>query len=378
METTEVIRTVVCPLETSERKNEKLERGVSDFQRAAKKTAEMLPSFQERNWQRNNSQVYRTVQNELGETEIKDKVIQNAVHRVIENFKSARERDASLPKAGIPDCDFVILTNQGYDIAENDRGYGFKAKFIPYKTEWWHLDIGEYQEDYFERVFNGDARFGQAELALTDRGPIVRIAVTWEQEVTTREDAEYIVGVDVGYNTIYAVAVRERETGEIVDVSIRSGHDFQHIRNHVQDSLTRFKKAGKLDRASKERDIQEHYTNHILSEAACEVVDLSAEYSPCVIAIEDIEHYREKDRENAIHDWPYSKFQSEIVEKAHAEGIGIEKVEPYYTSQTCSECGFQDSENRKETHFECVSCGYQVNADVNAAMNISGSGVGGE
>ena len=47
------------------------------------------------------------------------------------------------------------------------------------------------------------------------------------------------------------------------------------------------------------------------------------------------------------------------------------KVNPAYTSQTCSECGHVDKENRKtQARFLCVSCGFAYNADTNAAMNI--------
>ena len=47
------------------------------------------------------------------------------------------------------------------------------------------------------------------------------------------------------------------------------------------------------------------------------------------------------------------------------------EVNPAYTSQTCSECGHADKENRKsQARFRCVSCGYMSNADTNAAMNI--------
>lgn len=47
------------------------------------------------------------------------------------------------------------------------------------------------------------------------------------------------------------------------------------------------------------------------------------------------------------------------------------EVNPAYTSQTCSECGHADKENRKtQQRFLCVSCGFASNADTNAAMNI--------
>ena len=47
------------------------------------------------------------------------------------------------------------------------------------------------------------------------------------------------------------------------------------------------------------------------------------------------------------------------------------KVNPAYTSQTCSHCGHAEKENRKtQERFQCVSCGYVSNADTNAAINI--------
>jgi len=54
----------------------------------------------------------------------------------------------------------------------------------------------------------------------------------------------------------------------------------------------------------------------------------------------------------------------------------VVRINPKYTSQTCSECGYKDSENRKsQSNFECKCCGHIENADVNAAKNIKGEGI---
>ena len=50
----------------------------------------------------------------------------------------------------------------------------------------------------------------------------------------------------------------------------------------------------------------------------------------------------------------------------------IEKINPAYTSQTCSGCGHRDPESREsQSRFRCRTCGLTVNADVNAARNIA-------
>lgn len=50
----------------------------------------------------------------------------------------------------------------------------------------------------------------------------------------------------------------------------------------------------------------------------------------------------------------------------------VEKVNPAYTSQTCSTCKHVDPKSRKsQADFVCTACGHQANADVNAACNIA-------
>ena len=45
-----------------------------------------------------------------------------------------------------------------------------------------------------------------------------------------------------------------------------------------------------------------------------------------------------------------------------------------YTSQTCSRCGHVDKENRQtQEKFVCTKCGFELNADHNAAINIARS-----
>ena len=51
--------------------------------------------------------------------------------------------------------------------------------------------------------------------------------------------------------------------------------------------------------------------------------------------------------------------------------IGISFVPAAYTSKTCPICGYIAENSRiDQSHFNCIHCGYQANADVNAAINI--------
>ncbi|WP_433462337.1 RNA-guided endonuclease InsQ/TnpB family protein [Spirillospora sp. CA-128828] len=55
----------------------------------------------------------------------------------------------------------------------------------------------------------------------------------------------------------------------------------------------------------------------------------------------------------------------------------VVKIDPRNTSRTCNACGHVAGENREsQAVFSCVACGFRVNADVNAAMNIRDGAAG--
>ena len=71
-----------------------------------------------------------------------------------------------------------------------------------------------------------------------------------------------------------------------------------------------------------------------------------------------------------------SNFGKKIIEEKFKSieekyGITVTKVNPAYTSQTCSKCGYVDKKNRKgQETFICGFCAKEQNADINASKNI--------
>jgi transposase, IS605 OrfB family, central region len=65
----------------------------------------------------------------------------------------------------------------------------------------------------------------------------------------------------------------------------------------------------------------------------------------------------------------YIKQKLERLQQLY--GIEIIEINPAYTSQECSSCGYVDERNRKNTQeFECRACGNKTNAQINGAKNI--------
>lgn len=108
--------------------------------------------------------------------------------------------------------------------------------------------------------------------------------------------------------------------------------------------------------------------NHIISK---QIVNKSFN----VIALEKLEI--EKTKKNGrrfnrkLGSWSYNQLSTFIEYKAESTGKTIVEVNPRYTSQMCSICGNINESNRKGLVFQCGECGYELNADLNAARNIA-------
>ena len=62
--------------------------------------------------------------------------------------------------------------------------------------------------------------------------------------------------------------------------------------------------------------------------------------------------------------------------KCSLAGVRLTRLNPAFTSQECSACHYIDSLNREnQAVFKCQSCGFEANADVNAALNILNRGL---
>ncbi len=65
------------------------------------------------------------------------------------------------------------------------------------------------------------------------------------------------------------------------------------------------------------------------------------------------------------------EVRRQLTYKAEAVGAAVVAVPAAYTSQTCSQCGAVDAKSRvNQATFACTSCSAEINADLNAAINI--------
>ena len=78
-----------------------------------------------------------------------------------------------------------------------------------------------------------------------------------------------------------------------------------------------------------------------------------------------------------INDVSWSEFFRQLEYKSDWYSNTFVKVEPKYTSQTCSNCSHIDSNSRiSQSKFVCTKCGHSENADINASKEILKRGEG--
>ncbi|MYA35226.1 MAG: IS200/IS605 family element transposase accessory protein TnpB [Gammaproteobacteria bacterium] len=67
----------------------------------------------------------------------------------------------------------------------------------------------------------------------------------------------------------------------------------------------------------------------------------------------------------------WGTFVNQLVCKAERAGGEVRRINPAYTSKTCSECGtVNETLKLSDRTFDCLACGHSLDRDLNAAINI--------
>lgn len=189
-----------------------------------------------------------------------------------------------------------------------------------------------------------------------------------------------ILGVDLGIKYPAYICLSDeifkRESIGCAEDFIKVREQIRSRRRKLQRQLKmvkggkgREKKISALDRISdKERAFVKTY-NHMISK---NIIDFAKKHKCQYINLEKLT--KDGFPNMILSKWSYYELQQMINYKAERESIQVRYINPAYTSQTCSNCGHVDKENREtQEKFKCKACSYELNADHNAAINISRS-----
>ncbi|HEX9374524.1 MAG TPA: transposase [Roseiflexaceae bacterium] len=179
-----------------------------------------------------------------------------------------------------------------------------------------------------------------------------------------------VIGVDLGINRP-AVASNNRFLGQRRWKAIE-GRYFKRIRalqKKGTKSAKRHLRNIKRRRARFRKD-----ADHVLSKQIVRATEPGG-----TIVLENLKDIRKRMKakrrtieKRRMHSWPFASLTAKIEYKAEDRGCTVVAVDPRHTSQACSRCGHTARNNRRsQSVFICRQCGYQLNADLNAARNIA-------
>ena len=172
----------------------------------------------------------------------------------------------------------------------------------------------------------------------------------YEKEDAKKKEDNAKIGIDLGYHKLISDSNGKFYGKELVDV-------YKRLANKKRGS----KKYQKLLK------FKENEVNHLTNKFA-------EEHPNYDIVCEDLKNVKHKSSfyksvNNKLQYWSYRQVIDKLESLSESEGFTLIKVDPAYTSQTCSKCGAVIKANRNGEHYHC-SCGLDIDADTNAAINI--------
>lgn len=188
-----------------------------------------------------------------------------------------------------------------------------------------------------------------------------------------------VIGVDLGRRDIATTPTGKSWSGK----HIQATRDrYSKVRANVQAKRTRNSRRLLRRLQGREQRFQKWLNHNISTQLVQQAKQLNAS-----LAFEELTNIREslnqlprsKTERRRTNNWAFYQLRLFVGYKASIAGIPVVFVPPAYTSQTCSRCGRIHPEKGKSYRngkkFKCGHCGFEHDADVNAALNIAALGI---
>ena len=160
------------------------------------------------------------------------------------------------------------------------------------------------------------------------------------------------LGIDIGIKSTWFSS----------DGSSSQPDNHGHTLNSIQKRLSKRRKGSNgFERTSQQRT---NYINWSIKQ-----INLSGVRQINIENIKDIRRHKRTSR--YLSHWTYTEIKDKLERLCKEQGILVNKVDPVYSSQRCSSCGWTRKANRNRKLFRCDRCNYATDADLNASRNIS-------
>jgi len=355
------IKTIKLPLVTPKLEvQEDLSRVFRDFRWVYDETAKRLPSLPRRRvGYPTDSVYYEWVKEFRHSVDLPAQVAQGAVAKARESYASMLSNKVfnKIPRSR---NDVARFHSQCFNIERfGDMffldlpikgGHKDNRILIPFKKN-------DYSDAVLKDIVSTKLSYGASELKRYGNGYSFNLVVKSPVEI---QEGITPVGVDFGLTNI-AVACAFADKPH---VKLWSGKQSRYKRKIFLDRIKSLSEKGLLSEVKKTKNKYRQYMKTVNHRVSREIIEFASNHVKPVIVLENLHKFRKQN------DWTFFELRTFIEYKALEQGIPVIAVDPKNTSNRCNRCGYTDPENRNGIHFGCQACGYQVNADINAALNL--------
>ncbi|RKZ48450.1 MAG: transposase [Candidatus Parabeggiatoa sp. nov. 2] len=202
----------------------------------------------------------------------------------------------------------------------------------------------------------------------------VSIQVQMETSLRVSENQADAVGVDLGVKNLATLSNGETVHGRkpLKKLSRRLARLQRHLARCTKGSKRHFRLKLKISKLHYRIKAIRHDGLHQLTYRLCQGFQ--------VICLEDLNvkgMMKNHRLAKAINDMGFFEFKRQVEYKATLFGNWVQEVDQWFpSSKTCSNCGNKKRDLRlSERVYHCDTCGYEVDRDLNAAINIEREGL---
>lgn len=298
-------------------------------------------------------------------------------------IKLMKNDEQYIIKVRLLSSDYAKELEQGFELEVGDK----KKKILYQKKregQWLDFEVivkGGYLTSIFNHAMNNEYKIGTSLFLYNKHKKKWFFNLTYSFVTEKVEiDKNNVMGIDLGYTNPTALAISNDDR---YYKFVGDGEAIKKFQEQIKERISRLQRSrkwagdGSVGHGTKTRikplrllgpiisnykDTENHkYSKSIVNEAVSLGVG--------VIQMENLNGIGKKRK--ALRDWTYNDLQQKIKYKAEEKGIEVIIINPKFTSQRCHKCGYINKENRNNQKFDCTTCGYICNADINAARNIA-------
>jgi putative transposase len=174
------------------------------------------------------------------------------------------------------------------------------------------------------------------------------------------------IGIDLGLRNLFSLSDGSRYGVNFIE-------KIRHYDNIITEIMQNRQRQGLNPKSKKYKRAVKKFRKYLKNEIHRLLNSIIERYKPGEIVIEKL-NFRNPDLSKRMNRL-LSVFGKSIIKDYFSSieelyGIKIKEINPAYTSQTCSRCGYIDKHNRKcQSVFICQYCRKKIHADVNASRN---------